>query len=128
MDAERRQMRANALAENDLMMLIELVDLRHRGELTQGDVARALGISQQAVSAFEQLESDPRLSTIRQYAHAIGALVAHEVRADTGCDDDLEWIKVHYNASVSSAIPAEGQVLVSREAVASARTDHALAA
>lgn len=126
MDAKRRQMRATALAESDLDLLIDLIELRRRGPLTQKDVAEALGISQQAVSAFERLESDPRLSTIRQYAHAIGALVLHEVQADEGRNDDLEWLTFHHDKTVSVMLPAARQMMISREAVNSAKTDFAL--
>lgn len=128
MDAKRRQMRATALAESDLTMLIELVELRRRGPLTQDDVAELLGVSQQAVSAFERLESDPRLSTIRQYAHAIGALVRHDIRADEGRDDNLEWLTFSHDKNVTVTLPANSQINVSRDAMNSAKTDFVLGA
>ena len=66
-------------AENDYSLVIDLVQFRIDSGLTQVQVAELLGISQQAVSKFENLETDPRLSTIRKYATAINALVRHEV-------------------------------------------------
>lgn len=92
MEANRRRERAKALALSDMRLLRALVDLRRSRGLTQAQVAEALGVSQQAVSAFEQLQADPRMSTVRQYAHAVGALIGHEVRLDSGAPDDLEWL------------------------------------
>lgn len=71
--------RAKRLAMNDNAMLRELVQTRRKSGLTQADVAEALGISQQAVSQFERLESDPHLSTIRQYANVVGVVIDHGV-------------------------------------------------
>lgn len=76
--------RATKLAENDFKLVQELIQLRLAKGLSQLDVAEALGITQQAVSRFERMDSDPRLSSIRQYAHAIEALVWHAVEPDEG--------------------------------------------
>ncbi|MBN2177586.1 MAG: helix-turn-helix transcriptional regulator [Demequinaceae bacterium] len=126
MDAKCQQWRATALAGNDLDMRIKLIEIRRANNITQEDVAKALGISQQAVSAFERLESDPRLSTIRQYANAIGAMVRHDVRADGDRDDDLEWFDFNHDIDVSVTLPATGQSVISREAVTGAKNDFAL--
>lgn len=76
--------RVRLLAANDNKLMSELVLLRKRVGLKQADVAARLGISQQAVSKIESYDSDPKLSTIRMYANAIGALVGHSVAEDTG--------------------------------------------
>jgi len=92
------QRRAVALAKNDYRLLFDLQRLRVAQGLSQKDVAKLLGITQQAVSKFENLDSDPRLSTIRQYAHAIGALVAHTVDQDTGqLEVGTEWRAIALN-------------------------------
>lgn len=65
-------------------MRTELVALRREAGLTQGDVAERMGVSQQAVSKFERYDSDPKLSTVRRYANAVGALVEHRVERDQG--------------------------------------------
>jgi transcriptional regulator with XRE-family HTH domain len=76
--------RAKKLAENDYRLINELIQQRIDKGLSQQDVADRLGITQQAVSRFEKMDNDPRLSSIREYAHAIEALVWHAVEADTG--------------------------------------------
>lgn len=70
---------AEALAAADIGMLAALVRIRREKGLTQEDVAQALGRDKSTVSRFERLDSDPRLSTVRRYACAIGALIEHRV-------------------------------------------------
>ena len=103
--------RAKRLARNDNAMLRELVQTRRRCGLTQTDVAEALGISQQAVSQFERLESDPRLSTIRQYANVVGVLVDHGV---TFRWDESQWQPLNC-VVISEALPRESSPLWSEE-------------
>jgi transcriptional regulator with XRE-family HTH domain len=81
------QRRATALADADYRLLGDLIQLRKERDLTQQQVADALGISQPAVAAFERHDADPKLSTIRRYAHAIGALVTHAVSGDDSWAD-----------------------------------------
>ena len=76
--------RAKVLAREHRTMRSELVHLRREGGLTQGDVAERMGVSQQAVSKFERYDSDPKLSTVRRYANAVGALIEHRVESDQG--------------------------------------------
>jgi transcriptional regulator with XRE-family HTH domain len=88
------------LAKNDFQLLADLVQVRISSGLTQADVAERLGISQQAVSKLESYDSDPKLSTIRRYAHAVGALVAHVVEADSGqLENGRAWIAVTYTTT-----------------------------
>jgi len=77
-------LRATALAEQDYLLRRELIDMRKARGLSQEAVGRAMGITQATVAAFESLDNDPKLSTIRRYAIAVGALVAHSVSADIG--------------------------------------------
>ncbi|WP_204801904.1 helix-turn-helix domain-containing protein [Mycobacterium riyadhense] len=78
-DLTPEECHAIALAGAELDMLSDLVRLRHRKGLTQEDVANAIGRDKSAVSRFERLDSDPRLSTVRRYARAVGAMVEHRV-------------------------------------------------
>jgi transcriptional regulator with XRE-family HTH domain len=68
-----------ALVHADLDMLSDLVEMRHASGLTQEQVAERIGRNKSAVSRFERLDSDPRLSTIRRYARAVGAVIEHRV-------------------------------------------------
>lgn len=50
-----------------------------RTTLSVAEVARRMGTKPSAVMALELPGADPKLSTVRRYALAIGALVKHEV-------------------------------------------------
>ncbi|WP_106539951.1 helix-turn-helix domain-containing protein [Haloactinopolyspora alba] len=69
---------ASILVREDVDLLSELRDRRKASGLTQAEVAERLGVTQETVSAFERLGNDPRLSTVRRYAAAIGVVVRHE--------------------------------------------------
>ncbi|MDN4641355.1 helix-turn-helix transcriptional regulator [Agreia sp. PsM10] len=73
---------ALTLTENDAYLVRDLIDLRIRLNMSQRDVADRLGVTQATISAFERHDNDPKLSTIRRYALAIGAVVAHSVEED----------------------------------------------
>lgn len=86
--ASKSRLRARYLVNQDRELHFELIRLREASGLTQRDVALRLGVSPQAISKFERVDADPRLSTIRRYAHAIEALVTHKVEADEGQLED----------------------------------------
>jgi transcriptional regulator with XRE-family HTH domain len=65
--------------EADLKLLLELRRIREERGLSQADLGKLLGISQASVSAFEA-EGDPKLSTIRRYAHALCVNITHEAK------------------------------------------------
>lgn len=81
---------AYVLADEDAQLKIDLVSSRERRGMLQQDVADCLGVTQATISAFERYDNDPKLSTIRRYALAIGAMVTHSVELV----DDLD----HYSA------------------------------
>lgn len=93
---------ADHLAAEDLHFLRELVRLRNLAKLTQEDVAAAWGGHKTAVSQFERLGHDPRLSTIRRYAAAVGARYTHSVELDTA---------VHPSARVFTYTPPVSEVV-----------------
>lgn len=70
---------AQALATADERMRYLLVQARKAAGMTQRDVAEALGVRQATIAGFERHDNDPRLSTIRRYALAVGATVEHRV-------------------------------------------------
>jgi DNA-binding XRE family transcriptional regulator len=76
--------RARILAGNDSDLLSDLIALRKEKRITQAMLAGRMGVTQATVASFERYDSDPKLSTIRRYAHAIEALVNHVVEADEG--------------------------------------------
>lgn len=60
---------------------LELIELRIAQGLTQKEVADRLGMSQPAVSQFENLSATPNLGSVLAYALAIGAELNFSARA-----------------------------------------------
>jgi transcriptional regulator with XRE-family HTH domain len=96
--------RSRRLVEADTRLLDELVHLRSKvKKLSQDEVAKRMGISQSAVARIESGDRDPRLSTLRRYALAVGAIVTHAVEEDSvapiktpqaGRHLEMEWPSV----------------------------------
>lgn len=82
--ASPEALRADLLAENDQALLDALVQVRIDRGLTQAQVAAIMGVKQPSIADFEAHDSNPTLSRIRRYAHAVGALIAHKVEVDSG--------------------------------------------
>jgi len=80
------QRRATALAMTDQEFKADLAQHRRDLGLSQEEVARRMGVAQPTVSEFERYDNDPKLSTIRRYAHAVGLLIEHAVRVDHGLE------------------------------------------
>jgi DNA-binding XRE family transcriptional regulator len=102
--------RAKLLAREDRQMKADLIDLRQRAGLSQKDVADMLGISQQAINKLERYDSDPKMSTLRRYANAVGALVEHSVTPDLGQSEHLavaaRWKSVATLPQTAIVMPA----------------------
>lgn len=75
---------ARILAENDLNLLWHLRAIRTDLDITQTELAQRMGVTQPAIAAFESQGNDPKLSTIRRYAHALGVVVDHAVAVNAG--------------------------------------------
>lgn len=136
-DSDLRAIRARAkvLASNDRTMKRELVQLRREAGLTQQNVADLMGCTQQAVQKLERHDADPKLSTLRRYVNAVGALVSHEVRRDDGVS---LWLAYGDRSQQGSATTSRTFALAdfvsarttkdTRWAAESKRTDFALSA
>lgn len=74
------QRQARDLVEADETFLDDLVAIRESQKLSQKELGDRMGISQSAVARIESRERDPRLSTLRRYALAVGATYEHQVR------------------------------------------------
>ena len=124
--ASRNQRRARALVEADRALLRSLVEVRRSRGLTQKQVAERLGISQASVASFERYDNDPKLSTVRRYAHAVEALVAHAIEADNGqleTPDHTLVVVMKPVVMTGPTLPSLGQRVVS-----ASRGDFALVA
>lgn len=97
------------LVEQDLEFMAELRRCRERAGLSQAAVARAWGRDPSAVSQFEKLGHDPKLSTIRRYAASIGARYTHEVELDRAVHSEKYRFTVtpcsHVSLNFSLGIP-----------------------
>lgn len=104
--------RANYLARQERDFLAQLVTLRKEAGLTQQGVAEKLGVSQQAISKFESLESSPTLSTALSYAHAIEALVHFEVALDQGRFElyGEDWVSVEVQQDEPQTASTESEL------------------
>lgn len=77
--ADEQDALADELVRADFAWVDQLVSLRKQFGLSQAQVAAAMSRSQSVVSDIETMSSDPRLSTLRRYALAIGVAVKHRV-------------------------------------------------
>ncbi|WP_435080191.1 helix-turn-helix domain-containing protein [Clavibacter michiganensis] len=74
---------SRTLHENDLRLLWSLRHIRESKAITQAELAERMGIAQPTLAAFESQANDPKLSTIRRYAHALGVLIDHSINSVT---------------------------------------------
>lgn len=109
--ASAEQRRADALVANDVEFLRALVGLRRSKGLSLPEVAARMGVAESAVADFEADGADPDLSTIRRYAHAIGARLSCTVVDDTAevdaqlhdqaIPDHNDWLRSRVNMSLA---------------------------
>ncbi len=105
--------------EADLKLLADLRRIRLERGLSQAELGKILGVSQATVSAFEA-EPDPKLSTIRRYAHALCVEVTHEAKP-------AEFL-VSWSGRFSATVGAPAQFSVIMAAAETKRNDFAVAA
>lgn len=77
-----RRARARRLARAESQLKYDLIQARIDRAMSQEDVAAILGVTQATVSRFEDIDNDPKLSTIIRYANAIGANLSLNVEPD----------------------------------------------
>ncbi len=78
-------------AATEILLNIHLAGLRERMNLTQSDVAKALGVKQPTVSDMEQPGRDIKLSSLKRYIEASGGKLRLDVELPDG---------THYGFSV----------------------------
>lgn len=83
--AEDPQVVAKAKAEADEIMLnIQLAEIRLLMEKTQVEMAKALGISQPTVAGMEKAGKDLKLSSLKRYVEAAGGKIRLEIELPNG--------------------------------------------
>lgn len=80
---KERQEKIYEMAE-ELMLEAGLSSLRQNLELSQRDLAKALGISQPAVAKMEQRGNDIKLSTLKRYVESMGGKLSLAVQMPDG--------------------------------------------
>lgn len=80
------------LVEGDTQYRRALVAMRKAKGITQTQVAERMGIKQPAVHQLERDDADPKMSTLRRYALAVGAQVHHYVLPALPTRDELRKI------------------------------------
>ncbi|KAE9530142.1 helix-turn-helix domain-containing protein [Testudinibacter aquarius] len=68
----------------ELILEVGLSQLREEMELSQKDLAQALGISQPAVAQIEQRGNELKLSTLKRYVETMGGKLSLAVEMPTG--------------------------------------------
>lgn len=63
---------------------IALSQLREALNISQNELAEAMGIKQPSVARMEQPDNDPRLSTLKRYVAALGGDLSIDVTLPTG--------------------------------------------
>jgi DNA-binding XRE family transcriptional regulator len=74
--------RAEILVDNDTSYIESLVALRKANGLSTFEVANRVSVSEETIIDLESYHSDPKLSLLRRYAHAVNAIVKHSVIMD----------------------------------------------
>lgn len=126
-DQSPSQRRSLELAERNQRLLEDLVAVRKMRKLSQADVAAVLGITQPTVADFERTGSDPKLSTIARYAHAVEALISFDVEVDAGQLFGSQWTQTSSKKNVFEVVAGHRGGLVEVPAN-NRRTDFALSA
>ena len=68
----------------DLRIIVALNQLREELNISQTELAAAMGVKQPTVAKIEQPDNDPRLSTLKRYVTALGGEVSIDVILPTG--------------------------------------------
>ncbi|WP_142917615.1 helix-turn-helix domain-containing protein, partial [Klebsiella pneumoniae] len=72
------QQRINKMA-NQMLLDINLSNLREELKISQAEIAKNLGVSQAAISKREKLGKDLKISSLKEYVEAMGGKVRLDV-------------------------------------------------
>ncbi|MBJ3593230.1 helix-turn-helix domain-containing protein [Citrobacter sp. Marseille-Q6884] len=68
----------------EMRRAIALNMLREELNLSQAELAAAMGVKQPTIAKIEQADNDPRLSTLKRYVAALGGELTIDVKLPTG--------------------------------------------
>jgi DNA-binding XRE family transcriptional regulator len=82
---EKHEIVAAAQAKADDMFLeLRLAELRQLVDMTQAQMAEAMGVKQPTIAGLERAGQDLRLSSLKRYVEAIGGRVRLDVELPDG--------------------------------------------
>ncbi|MCE0734260.1 helix-turn-helix domain-containing protein [Halomonas sp. G15] len=82
---EKPEVVAAAQAKADEMLLeLRLAELRQLVDMTQAQMAEAMGVKQPTIAGLERAGQDLRLSSLKRYVEAIGGRVRLDVELPDG--------------------------------------------
>lgn len=85
MTKESPESQARIMAKvEELRQEIILSQLRNELQISQSELAKAMGVKQPTVAKMEQADNDPRLSTLKRYVVALGGELSIDVKLPTG--------------------------------------------
>jgi predicted XRE-type DNA-binding protein len=67
-----------------MLLDINLAELRKRAQLTQTEVANAMGIKQPTVAGMEKVGQDIKLSSLKKYIEATGGKLRLDIEMSDG--------------------------------------------
>ncbi|GAB2730923.1 MULTISPECIES: helix-turn-helix domain-containing protein [Halomonas] len=87
---EKPEVVAAAQAKADEMRLeLRLAELRQLVDMTQAQMAEAMGVKQPTVAGLEKAGQDLRLSSLKRYVEAIGGRVRLDIELPDGSHHDF---------------------------------------
>lgn len=68
----------------EMLLNIHLAELRERVELTQQQIAQAMGVKQPTIAGMEKVGQDIKLSSLKKYVEATGGKLRLDVEMPDG--------------------------------------------
>ncbi len=75
--------KAKAIA-SEILLNIHLAELRERAQLTQNEIAGAMGVKQPTIAGMEKIGQDIKLSSLKKYIEATGGKLNLDIEMSDG--------------------------------------------
>ncbi len=69
---------------SEMLLNIHLAEFREKVQLTQNDIAQAMGVKQPTVAGMEKNGQDIKLSTLKKYVEATGCKLKLDIEMSDG--------------------------------------------
>ena len=85
LNAEKTEVVEQAeLKASQMLLEMHLAELRQLFEITQSDIADAMGVTQPTIAGMEKPGNDMKLSSLKKYIEALGGKLNISVRTPDG--------------------------------------------